>query len=88
MGMKHFKSMLVNDEEVVHFHLFSKGGLVRSRTTREELAGADAAGQGLGASTGPQSSSASTGILNFNAAGKDPKALRHFLIADLPAKQA
>lgn len=42
-----FKSMLVNDEEVVHFHLFSKGGLVRSRATREELAGADAAGQGL-----------------------------------------
>jgi hypothetical protein len=42
----------------------------------------------LGAGTGPQSSSASTAILDFNAAGKDPKALRHFLIADLPAKQA
>lgn len=41
----------------------------------------------LGAGTGPQSSCASTSVLDFNAAGKDPKALRHFLIANLPAKQ-
>lgn len=42
-----FKSVLVNDEEVVHLHLFSERGLVRSSTAREKLAGADAAGQGL-----------------------------------------
>ena len=42
-----FEGVLVNDEEVVHLHFFSKGGLVRSRTAGEKFAGADAAGQGL-----------------------------------------
>lgn len=40
--------MLVNDKEVMHLHLFSKGGLVRGCAAGEQLAGADAAGQGLG----------------------------------------
>lgn len=39
--------MLVNDKEVMHLHLFSKGGLVRGCAAGEQLAGADAAGQGL-----------------------------------------
>lgn len=39
--------MLVDDEEVVHLHLFPKGGLVRRCAAGEQLAGADAAGQGL-----------------------------------------
>lgn len=42
----------------------------------------------LGAGTGPQSSCAPTCVLNFNAAGEDPKALGHFLVADLPVAQA
>lgn len=42
-----FKGMLVNDQEVVHLHLFSKGGLMGCRAAGEQLAGADAAGQGL-----------------------------------------
>lgn len=41
----------------------------------------------LGAGTGPQSSCAPTCVLDFNTAGEDPKALRHFLIADLPVEQ-
>lgn len=42
----------------------------------------------LGAGTGPQSSRAPTRVLNFNTAGEDPKALGHFLVADLPIEQA
>lgn len=42
----------------------------------------------LSAGTGPQGSGAPSGVLDFNAAGEYPKALRHFLIADLPAGQA
>lgn len=42
-----FKGVLVDDKEVVHLHLLSKGGLVRGGAAGEELAGAHAAGQGL-----------------------------------------
>lgn len=42
-----FEGVLVNDQEVVHLHLFSEGGLVRGGAAGEQLAGADAAGQGL-----------------------------------------
>lgn len=42
----------------------------------------------LGAGTGPQGSCAPTCVLDFNAAGEDPEALGHFLIADLPVEQA
>jgi len=45
--MKHFEGVLVDDEEIVHLHLFSEGGLVRCCAAGEELARADAAGQGL-----------------------------------------
>lgn len=41
----------------------------------------------LGAGTRSQSSCAPTRVLNFDAAGEDPKTLGHFLIADLPAEQ-
>lgn len=43
-----FKGVLVNDEEIVHLHLFPEGGLMRGCAAGEQLAGADAAGQGLG----------------------------------------
>lgn len=42
-----FEGVLVNDKEVVHLHLFSEGCLVRGCAAGEQLAGADAAGQGL-----------------------------------------
>lgn len=42
-----FKGMLVNNQEVVHLHLFSEGGLMWCRAAGEQLAGADAARQGL-----------------------------------------
>lgn len=41
----------------------------------------------LGASTGPQGRCAATCVLDFDPAGEDPKALGHFLIADLPGEQ-
>lgn len=47
-GSGTFKGVLIYDEQVVHLHLLAEGGLVRCRAAGEELAGAHAAGQGLG----------------------------------------
>lgn len=43
-----FKGVLVYDEQVMHFYLLSKGCLVWSCAAGKQLAGAHAAGQGLG----------------------------------------
>lgn len=47
-GTGTFKGVLVYDEQVVHFHLLSKGCFVRSCAAGKQLAGAHTAGQGLG----------------------------------------
>lgn len=47
-GTGTFEGVLVNDEQVMHFHLLSEGCLVRSCAAGKQLASAHAAGQGLG----------------------------------------
>lgn len=47
-GAGTFEGVLIYDEQVVHLHLLSKGRLVRCCAAGEQLAGTDAAGQGLG----------------------------------------